>query len=84
MQTSYADIPDEYFEESFFKNNTRTKNTWSDNYKIRYFDPDSMETKGAHIGTIDIHTAAGACSCSSSFIVNLMSQAKKNKMEQVT
>jgi hypothetical protein len=83
-QYPYADIPDEYFAETFFKNDTRARNTWSNNYKIRYFVPNQMETNGAHEGTIDIHTAAGNCSCSSSFIVNLMSKAKKNKMEQVT
>jgi hypothetical protein len=83
-QHPYADIPDEYFAETFFKNDTRAKNTWSNNYKIRYFVPTQMETNGAHTGTIDIHTAAGQCSCSSSFIVNLMSKAKKNKMEQVS
>jgi hypothetical protein len=83
-QYPYADIPDEYFEESFFKKGARARNCWSDNYKIRYFVPQQMETNGAQTDTIDIHTAAGECSCSSSFIVNLMSKAKKNKMEQVT
>lgn len=83
-QYPYADIPDEYFEESFFKKGTRAKNTWSDNYNIRYFSPEFMETNGAHTGTIDIHEAAGGCSCSSSFIVNLMSKAKKINMLQVT
>ncbi len=80
----YADIPDEYFEESFFKNNTRAKNTWSDNYKMRYFLPENMETNGAHTGTIAIDTAAGQCSCSSSYMVNLLSKAKKAKMLQVS
>lgn len=83
-QHPYADIPDDYFEERFFKKGTRASNTWSDNYKIRYFSPQHMETNGAHTGTIDIQEAAGACSCSSSFIVNLMSKAKKNNMLQVT
>lgn len=83
-QFPYADIPDEYFEESFFNNNSRAKNMWSDNYKMRYFDPDCMETNGAHTGTVAMLTAAGACSCSSSFIVNLMSKAKQHNMEQVT
>lgn len=83
-QHPYADIPDDYFEETFSKKGSRAKNCWSDNYKIRYFDPQQMETNGAHAGTIDIHEAAGGCSCSSSFIVNLMSKAKKNKLEQVT
>lgn len=80
----YADIPDDYFEERFFKNNTRAKNTWSDNYKLRYFEPQMMETNGAHSGTIDIQSAAGECSCSSSFMVNLLSKAKKNNMQQVS
>ncbi|KXI28465.1 immunity 22 family protein [Paraglaciecola hydrolytica] len=83
-QHPYADIPDEYFEEIFFKNNTRAKNRWSENYLIRYFVPDNMETNGAHEGTIDIQTAAGQCSCSSSFMVNLLSKAKKNNMQQVS
>ncbi|MDP5029076.1 MAG: immunity 22 family protein [Paraglaciecola sp.] len=83
-QYPYADIPDEYFAETFFKNGTRARNRWADNYNIRYFVPSQMETNGAHTGTIDIRTAAGQCSCSSSYIVNLMSKAKKNKMEQVT
>lgn len=83
-QYPYADIPDEYFEETFFKKGTRATNTWSNNYKIRYFSPQHMETNGAHTGTIDIQEAAGACSCSSSYIVNLMSKAKKNRMLQVT
>jgi hypothetical protein len=83
-QYPYADIPDDYFEETFFKKGARARNSWSDNYNIRYFAPQQMETNGAHTGTIDIHTAAGGCSCSSSFIVNLMSKAKKNKMQQVT
>jgi|TARA_B110000240_G_C13356274_1_gene391955 hypothetical protein len=83
-QHPYADIPDEYFDETFSKKGSRAKNSWSDNYKIRYFDPKQMETNGAHTGTIDIHEAAGGCSCSSSFIVNLMSKAKKNKLNQVT
>lgn len=83
-QHPYADIPDEYFAETFFKNNKRAKNTWSDNYKLRYFEPQMMETNGAHTGTIDINTAAGECSCSSSFMVNLLSKAKKNNMLQVS
>jgi hypothetical protein len=80
----YAEIPDEYFEETFYKNNKRAKNTWSQNYNIRYFLPENMETNGSHEGLIDIETAAGACSCSSSFIVNLLSKAKKAKLEQVS
>ncbi|MDU0353939.1 immunity 22 family protein [Paraglaciecola aquimarina] len=80
----YADIPDEYFEETFFKNNKRAKNTWSANYKIRYFLPEDMETNGSHDSLIDIREAAGQCSCSSSYIVNLLSKAKKAKLEQVS
>ena len=83
-QYPYEDIPDEYFEETFFKKGTRARNCWSNNYKIRYFSPQLMETNGALTGTIDMHDAAGGCSCSSSFIVNYMSKAKKKKMQQVT
>ena len=80
----YADIPDEYFEEKFSKNNTRATNTWSDNFKIRYFIPSNMETNGAHEGTINIKQAIGECSFSSSFIEVLMSKARKKKLEEVT
>ncbi|MGJ8679367.1 immunity 22 family protein [Paraglaciecola sp.] len=82
--TPYADIPDEYFEETFFKKNKRAKNTWSDNYKLKYFLPENMETNGSHEGLIDIQTAAGQCSCSSSFMQNLLSRAKKNKLENIS
>ncbi len=80
----YADIPDEYFEETFSKNNTRASNTWSDNFKIRYFSPSKMETNGAHEGTIDIQQAVGECSFSSSFIDVLKSKAKKKKIKEIT
>jgi len=80
----YADIPDAYFEETFSKNNTRAVNTWSKNFKIRYFNPSSMETNGSFEGTIDIKQAIGECSFSSSFIQVLMSKAKKKQLEQVT
>lgn len=83
-QYPYADIPDEYFAETFFKNDTRARNTWASNYKMRYFVPSQMETNGSHEGLIDIQTAAGQCSCSRSYIVNLMSKARKNKMQQVS
>jgi hypothetical protein len=82
--TPYAEIPDEYFEETFFKNNKRARNTWSSNYKLQYFLPENMETNGSHEGLIDIEIAAGECSCSSSFMINLLSKAKKAKLEQVS
>lgn len=80
----YADIPEEYFEESFSKKNTRATNTWSNNFKIRYFTPSNMETNGAHEGTISIKQAIGECSFSSSFIEVLMSKARKKQLEEVT
>lgn len=80
----YADIPDEYFEEKFSKNNTRATNTWSKNFKMRYFSPSQMETNGAHEGTINIKQAVGECSFSSSFIEVLMSKAKKKKIKEIT
>lgn len=80
----YADIPDEYFEETFSKNNTRATNRWSANFKIRYFSPSQMETNGAHEGTISIKQAVGECSFSSSFIDVLMSKAKKKKLNEIT
>ena len=80
----YADIPEEYFEEHFSKNNTRASNTWSSNFKMRYFRPEDMETNGSHDGTISIKQAAGECSFSTSFIEALMSKAKKKNLEDVT
>ncbi len=80
----YEDIPEEYFDETFSKNNTRATNTWSANFKIRYFNPAKMETNGSHDGTLSIKQAVGECSFSSSFIEGLMSKAKKKKLDQVT
>ena len=80
----YADIPDEYFEETFFKNNTRAKNQWSDNFKMRYFLPEHLETNGAMTGTINIEQAVGECSYADSFIKNLMNKAKKKDLLSIT
>ncbi|MDQ7051139.1 MAG: immunity 22 family protein [Enterobacterales bacterium] len=80
----YAEIPDDYFEESFFKNNTRAKNQWSNNFKIRYFKPDEMETNGSYEGLKAIQEIAGACSFSSSYIDNLMSKAKKKNLLEIS
>ena len=80
----YADIPEEYFEETFSKNNTRAKNTWSSNFKIRYFRPEDLETNGSHEGLIELKQAAGECSFSTSFIDALMSKAKKKDLLQVS
>lgn len=83
-QHPYEDIPDDYFEEQFSKNNTRAKNTWSNNFHLRYFNPGNMETNGAHVGTVNIRKAAGECSFSSSYIDVLMSKARKKKLEEIT
>ena len=80
----YAKIPEGYFKESFSKNNTRARNTWSNNFKIRYFRPEDMETNGSHDGLIGIKHAAGECSFSSSFIEPLLSKAKKKNLLQVS
>ncbi|MCF6193261.1 MAG: immunity 22 family protein [Kangiellaceae bacterium] len=80
----YADIPEEYFEETFSKNNTRAKNTWSSNFKIRYFRPEDLETNGSHEGLMELKQAAGECSFSSSFIAALMSKAKKKNLLQIS
>lgn len=80
----YADIPDEYFEETLFKNGTRAKNQWSENFKIRYFAPEHLETNGAMEGTIQIEKAIGECSYADSFIKNLMSKAKKKDLLSIT
>ena len=83
-QHPYADIPDEYFEETFYKNNTRAKNTWSNNFKIRYFSPEHLETNGAMQGTVSIQEAVNECSYADSFIENLMSKAKKKGLTNIT
>lgn len=80
----YADIPDEYFDERFSKNNTRANNQWSDNYALRYFYPEFMETNGDQQGLVSIEKAAGECSFSRSFIEVLMSKARKKKLEQIS
>ena len=83
-QHAYADIPDDYFEESFNKNKKRATNTWSNNFKMRYFKPEQMETNGSAEGVVDIKIAAGECSFSASFIDNLMSKAKKKNLLEIT
>lgn len=80
----YADIPDEYFEETFFKNNTRARNQWSDNFKIRYFNPEHLETNGAMKGTIELSKAVSECSYADSFIKNLMNKAQKKGLLNIT
>ena len=80
----YADIPDEYFEETFFKNNTRAKNQWSNNFNMRYFAPEHLETNGAKHGTVTVKKAASECSYADSFMENLMSKARKKKLTDIT
>ncbi len=80
----YAEIPEDYFEESFSKNNTRSTNQWTKNFKMRYFLPEYLETNGAMHGTIKIRQAVNACSYSDSFIENLMSKAKKKGLMDIT
>jgi len=80
----YEDIPDEYFEETFSKNNTRAQSSWSKNFKIRYFNPEALETNGTQKGFLDIKQVAGQCSYSTSFIENLMSKAKKKNFTKVS
>jgi len=60
-QHPYADIPDAYFEETFSRNNTRATNTWSKNFRLKYFLPANMETNGAMEGLIHIKQAVGEC-----------------------
>jgi len=83
-QHPYADIPDEYFEETFSRNNTRATNRWSNNFKLKFFLPDNMETNGSMDGLVDIRQAAGECSFSESYMPQLISKAGKSNMEQVS
>jgi len=83
-QHPYAEIPDDYFEESFTRNNTRATNQWSNNYRLKYFRPDELETNGAETGVIDVKSAAAECSFSSSFIQPLLNKARKKKINDIT
>ncbi len=80
----YQDIPEQYFEETFSRKNTRAVNTWSANFKLSYFNPQNMETNGTHEGLIDIKQAAGECSFSSSYIDVLLSKAKQKELQSIS
>ena len=80
----YEDIPDEYFQETYSKNKTRAQNSWTKNFKIRYFNPVTLETNGSQKGLLDIKQVAGQCSYSTSFIDNLMSKAVKKNITKVS
>ena len=83
-QHPYEEIPDEYFEETFSRNNTRATNRWSNNFKLKYFMPENMETNGTMEVLVSIKQVAGECSFSSSYIDVLMSKARKKKLEEVS
>jgi hypothetical protein len=83
-QQPYEGIPDEYFDETFSRNNTRATNVWSANFNLRFFNPENMETNGAHEGIVHIKKAIGECSFSSSYIDVLMSKARKKNLEEIT
>jgi len=83
-QHPYADIPEGYFEETFSKNNTRAINQWSNNFRMRYFRPEDMETNGSQDDSINIKQAVGECSFSCSYIDTLLSKAKKKNIQEVT
>lgn len=83
-QHPYADVPDEYFEETFSKNNSRAVNTWSRNFNLKYFKPENLETNGTEEGLISIEVAAGECSFSTSYMQTLLSKAKKKKLQEVS
>lgn len=83
-QHPYAEIPDDYFEETFSRNKTRATNAWSANFNLKFFNPSNLATNGTHEGTLDIKKAAGECSFSASFIDILMSNAKRKNLEKVT
>ncbi|SFG22698.1 immunity 22 family protein [Neptunomonas qingdaonensis] len=83
-QHPYADVPDDYFDETFSKNNSRAVNTWSRNFNLNYFRPENLETNGTEEGLVNIEVAAGECSFSTSYIQTLLSKAKKKKLEEVS
>lgn len=83
-QHPYKDVPDEYFEETFSRNNTRATNTWSGNFNLKFFNPENIETNGSQDGTVEIKKASGECSYSTSYAEVLMSKARKKRLEEVT
>jgi immunity protein 22 of polymorphic toxin system len=83
-QHPYQDIPEAYFDETFSHKKERATNTWSDNFKLQYFEPDFMDTNGVQTGTVSIKKAAGECSFSSSYIEALLNKAKKMKLTSIT
>ena len=80
----YAEIPDEYFEESYSHKGKRARNQWSSNYQLRFFNPEHMETNGSMDGLIDIEQAVGECSFSQSFIKPLLSKAKQKDLLSIS
>ena len=83
-KSPYADIPDDYFEESFSNKGKRARNQWSDNYRIRFFNPEHMETNGSMEGLVDIEHAIGECSFSQSFIKPLLNKARRKDLLKVS
>ncbi len=83
-QHPYQDIPDDYFDETFSHEKTRATNTWSNNFRLQYFEPDFMDSNGAQTGTVDIKKAAGECSFSTSYIEALLNKAKKKNLTSIT
>ncbi|MCL6418018.1 immunity 22 family protein [Aestuariirhabdus sp. Z083] len=83
-QYPYAEVPDEYFEERFSHKGKRASNQWSRNFNLNYFMPDNMETNGSHEGLVSIERAAGECSYSNSYMTNLLSKARKLKLQEVS
>ena len=51
---------------------------------MAYFLPDSLETNGATVGTVDLRKAVGLCSSSKSYIDAVMSKARRKKIDKVT
>ncbi len=80
----YADIPDDYFDESLTHNEKRATNQWSRNYQIRFFNPEHMETNGSVEGLTDIEKAIGECSFSQSYIKPLLNKAKQKELLKVS
>ncbi len=83
-EVPYKDIPDEYFEETYSRNKSRATNQWTQNFRMKYFAPEFLETNGAQVGTVSLQTAVSECSCSSSFMAPLLSKAKKRKVSEIT
>ncbi|MBY4676645.1 immunity 22 family protein [Marinobacterium arenosum] len=83
-QTPYALIPDSYFEEDFRCKGGAPVNEWAGNYGFGFYDGERLATNGVMEGSVSLQHCAGECSFSSSFVEELLAQARTQQLEQIT